>query len=256
MPLQWLIPDWPVKQNVQARVSTRLGGCSDGAFSTFNLAEHVGDCPEHVSHNRLLFAQSLGLQNLVWGRQVHGVEAVCLPLADNSGKQPAADAFYTHKKNQPCLVMTADCLPVFFSSLKGDEVAVAHAGWRGLAAGVLANTIAQFDAQAKDIVCYLGPAIGPGRFQVGFDVYQAFSHIRGFEQAFNACSAPGFYLADLYYLARLQLCDSGIAPDSVYGGEFCTFEQKDKFFSYRRDATQEKGKLSDTGRMASVIWLA
>lgn len=251
----YLQPDWPAPANVHARVSLRSGGVSEDNFSSFNLATHVGDKLELVEQNRARFSQQLGLvdANLVWGQQVHGKQVLSLPL--QSGQAAIADGFYTRQPGQACLVMTADCLPVFFASCDGQEVAVAHAGWRGLAAGVLNNTLAKFSQPSSQVICYLGPAIGPLAFQVGADVYRAFNHLDGFENAFKACQKDGFYWADIYALARLQLIAAGVASTAIYGGDDCTVTQNERFFSYRRDAKKTAQGVLDTGRMASVIWL-
>lgn len=178
----------------------------------------------------------------VWLDQVHGTRV--LTLEGRSVSNTQADAVYSRVVGQVCAVMTADCLPVLFCSLAGDEVAAAHAGWRGLCSGVLEHTVAQFNAAPSSLMAWLGPAIGPQQFEVGEDVKQAFISI-------DAKSALAFtpfgskYLADIYLLARLRLQAAGI--QAIYGGNRCTVTEKQQFFSYRRDGI--------TGRMASLIWL-
>lgn len=261
--------DWPAPNNIKAFVTTREGGVSIPPFDGFNLAMHVEDNPEHVEHNRQILNDLLAshasksLAPLVWGTQVHGVDVVELPLAAPSNLSIEADSFYTQKANQPCLVMTADCLPVVFCSKTGDEVAVAHAGWRGLANGVLEQTLKQFKSPASEIMAWLGPAIGADQFEVGPEVRSAFlsfTHdldvLGKIESAFTATPnahsnsiGPGShkhkYLADIFALARIRLNAFGIS--AIYGGGDCTVSQPDKYYSYRRD-----GK---TGRMATLVWL-
>lgn len=265
----FIFADWPAPSGVKAVVTTRLGGVSQPPFDGFNLAQHVEDDFLAVEQNRshlvdLLQAQSQSkLASLVWGSQVHGVDVVGLPLGDNSLESPIeADAFYTQTPLQPCLVMTADCLPVVFCSKQGDEVAVAHAGWRGLANGVLEQTLKQFKAPSSQIMAWLGPAIGKDQFEVGAEVRENFlaysldrNTLTKVENAFiessniNNISPDGThqkqkYMADIFALARIRLEACGV--NAIYGGGECTVAQADRFYSYRRD-----GK---TGRMATLIW--
>lgn len=236
-------PQWPVPDRVQACVSTRQGGRSRGVFQGLNLGDHVGDDPLAVAYNRAHLCEQLGLERPAqWLRQVHGVDVV---QAADDGLVRQADACWSDQPGLACVVMTADCLPVFFSD--GEKVAVAHAGWRGLVAGILENTLAVFD-QPERVHCWLGPAIGPKAFEVGAEVRAAFCAAQpGAERAFQArAEAPGKYLADIYVLARMRLEAAGVA--SVSGGEFCTLSDAENFYSYRRDG--------ETGRMASLIWLA
>jgi hypothetical protein len=254
---------WPVASSVKAFVSTRKGGVSQPPFDGFNLATHVGDDIKAVMTNRQYLASALqtaadgDLAALVWGEQVHGLDVCSLPLVSSQSSagdddvSPQADAFYTDVPCQPCLVMTADCLPVFFCNKDGNEVAVAHAGWKGLAAGVLEATVAKFTAPPEQITAWLGPAIGPGKFEVGAEVRAAFcdhpsastAQREALAAAFSP-SAAGKYQADIYALARIRLQGAGL--QAIYGGGFCTVSEKDRFFSYRRDG--------ETGRMASIIW--
>jgi len=244
----WLCPDWDAPDNVVALTTTRRGGSSSGGYADFNLADHVGDFPASVQHNRARVRELLGGRlEFQWLEQVHGTQVV---QAQRGGGIQRADAVFTTKPDLVCCVLTADCLPVFLAARKGDAVAVAHAGWRGLAAGVLENTVASFPAPDDEIIAWLGPAIGPCHFQVGTEVREAFLDSVGarlkteFESCFVADSEPSRYRADLYRLAALKLASSGI---KVSGGGFCTYCESDRFYSYRRQ--------QDTGRMASLIYL-
>ncbi|PQQ42519.1 peptidoglycan editing factor PgeF [Photorhabdus luminescens] len=238
-----IFPNWPQPTTVKACSSTRLGGMSLSPYDSLNLGTHVGDKPDVVEQNRHILAEMAELpQPPVWLEQVHGTRVVRLnsqPLEDKR-----ADAVYTNIPGQVCAVMTADCLPVLFCSSAGDEVAAAHAGWRGLCAGVLENTIAQFNAKPHQIQAWLGPAIGAKKFEVGNEVLQAFtSQHADLSQAFIPFGEK--YLADIYLLAKLKLQSVGV--NAIFGGSECTVTNKEKFFSYRRDGI--------TGRMATLIWL-
>ncbi|GAB3478564.1 peptidoglycan editing factor PgeF [Marinomonas epiphytica] len=238
---RFLAPDWPAPSHIKAYVSTRLDGVSEGEFDSLNLGGHVGDDPVHVAQNRRLFAQSIAMpDSLVWLNQVHGTVVKNLPSSCND---VTSDAAYTASKQQVCAVLTADCLPVFFCNLEGTQVAVAHAGWRGLCEGVLERTLEEFTGQ--EVMAWLGPAIGPDAFEVGPEVREAFVEKdpdagQAFTQKNN-----GKWLGNLYLLAKQRLTKAGVAK--VYGGKFCTYQDEERFYSYRRD-----GK---TGRMASVIWI-
>ncbi|MCA6222901.1 purine nucleoside phosphorylase YfiH [Photorhabdus antumapuensis] len=238
-----IFPNWPQPTTVKACSSTRLGGISLSPYDSLNLGKHVGDKPDIVEQNRHILAKMAELpQQPVWLEQVHGTRVVRLndqPLEDNR-----ADAVYTNIPGQVCAVMTADCLPVLFCSSAGDEVAAAHAGWRGLCAGVLENTITQFKAKPNQIQAWLGPAIGAKKFEVGNEVLEAFTiQHADLSQAFTPFGEK--YLADIYLLAKLKLQSVGVK--AIFGGSECTVSNKEKFFSYRRDGI--------TGRMATLIWL-
>ncbi|GGO88227.1 laccase domain protein [Marinobacterium nitratireducens] len=240
--MELIVPDWPLSSRVGACVSTRDGGVSEGVFSGLNLGDHVGDDPLKVAENRRRLIAELGLEYPAqWLRQVHGTGVV---ESRDDGEVREADGCWSDRPRQACIVMTADCLPVFFSD--GDRVAVAHAGWRGLVVGVLERTLAVFAEPAR-VHCWLGPAIGPSAFEVGDEVRAAFCAAQpGAAGAFVArADHPGKWFADLYRLARQRLELAGVA--SVGGGNFCTFSDPQRFYSYRRDG--------ETGRMASVIWL-
>lgn len=243
----WLRPDWPAPAAVEAVVTTRAGGVSQPPWDRFNPALHVGDDPQAVAANRERLQQRMGYQQSVqWLEQVHGTHCHVVSAVGGAVK---ADAAYTRQPELPIAVMTADCLSVFFCDHKGREIAVAHAGWRGLCAGVLEATVACFEAPAAHLLAWLGPAIGPGAFQVGAEVRDAFVSAMP-EQAVATGRAfrddgKGRFLADIGQLARLRLAACGVS--AVYGGSLCTVSDSERFFSYRRDGV--------TGRMASVIVL-
>lgn len=242
-----LIPDWPAPVNVRAVSSKRSGGYSAGAYQSFNLGDHVGDIPTDVERNRQLFSALAAMPKApLWLQQVHGTAVARPDLVKLQNGQPViADAAYSHHAQDICLVMTADCLPLLVCDKAGREVAAIHAGWRGLAAGVIEQTLRHFQAAPSDIMVWLGPAIGPQAFEVGAEVRAAFiAQAQSAEQAFSAL-ANDKYLADIYLLARQRLAAIGVT--AVYGGEHCTYLQSEDFFSYRRDG--------QTGRMASAIWL-
>lgn len=238
-----ILPDWPMPATVKACSTTRHGGISKFPYDSLNLGTHVGDIATSVIANRQSLVEQAGLPQMpVWLEQVHGTRVLHLDGKAISDVQ--ADAVYSRVAGQVCAVMTADCLPVLFCSSAGDEVAAAHAGWRGLCAGVLEQTLAQFNAGSSSIIAWLGPAIGPQQFEVGEEVKQAFIQIDAqFAAAFTPSGSK--YLADIYLLARLRLQAAGI--HAIYGGDRCTVTEKQHFFSYRRDGI--------TGRMASLIWL-
>jgi len=239
---------WPAPPQVLALCTTRVGGVSSPPYNSFNLATHVHDKAQDVAVNREQLAQTLALDVPVpWLNQVHGTSVV----RSGAGAEGAdADAVWTDSPGQPCAVLTADCLPVLFCSHEGDRVGAAHAGWRGLAGGVLEATIEAMDVPGEQLMAWLGPAIGPSAFEVGPEVREAFvTNLEGAaRRAVEACFVasvprPGHYHADLYALARLRLARCGVRH--VYGGGECTYTDADSFFSYRRER--------DTGRMASLI---
>jgi len=248
-----LEPFWPAPKRVRALVTTRRGGVSTGPWGSLNLATHVGDDPVAVAHNRALLRRELGLPaEPVWLEQVHGTQVVALGAGSPQDlAPPVADAAWTSVAGRVCAVLTADCLPVLLCTADGGAVAAAHAGWRGLAAGVLRTTVAALAVAPSQVLAYLGPAIGPAAFEVGAEVLDIFvanaidsGHARAVPSCFVA-SAPGKYRADIYALARAELAALGVT--AVYGGDHCTVAEADTFFSYRRDGI--------TGRMASLVWL-
>lgn len=242
--MTFIYPTWNAPNGVHALSTTRVGGVSLPPFDSLNLGTHVNDDPVAVQTNRLILQQQANLpQAPLYLNQVHSTKVVQLPCDEMNID---GDAVYTNQPNQVCLVMTADCLPVLFCSRDGQEVAATHAGWRGLCEGILENTVSQFHASPMDILVWLAPAISQKAFQVGEEVRQCFC-----EQDPNANVAfmpdtqqQSKYFADLYQLARLRLAKLGI--QAISGGEYCTYQQNELFFSYRREQR--------TGRMATLIW--
>ena len=246
--LQLLQPDWPAPVNVHAWSTSRVQGVSEAPYQGLNLALHVGDRSEAVQLNRQRLAQVLALpQTPLWLDQVHQQQVVNAAELVNCGepeRQLEADAAYSPQAGVVCAVMTADCLPLLICNRRGDRVAAVHAGWRGLAAGVIESTLVALQQPADELLVWLGPAIGPSAFEVGEEVRQAFiaedaETVSAFQQ-----NRPGHYLADIYALARRRLQAFGV--QAIYGGGFCTFTDANHFYSYRRDGT--------TGRQASLIW--
>lgn len=240
--------DWPAPANVHTLLSTRHGGVSCSPFASLNVGTHVGDDAQAVLHNRALVQQRIE-QPLAYLQQVHSTQVVAARLAlaaMETGNPLSADASFSHEGDAvACAIMTADCLPVLLCDRAGTVVAAAHAGWRGLAGGVLQNTVAAMQVNPLEIIAYLGPAIGPDAFEVGVEVWEAFCLHHPKAQVAFIDIGHDHYLADIYALARLALADAGV--HQVYGGTECTVLQRDRYFSYRRD-----GK---TGRMLSAIWL-
>ena len=243
--LPLLRPDWPAPARVRACVTTRVRGVSEGPYASFNLGVHVGDDAAHVAANRARLREALGLAaEPVWLRQVHGVQVALLPAASDTLE---VDASVARQPGIACAILTADCLPVLFCDDAGSVVGAAHAGWRGLLAGVLENTVQAMKVSPSRVMAWLGPAIGPQAFEVGAEVRSAFiERDPAAAAAFASSTAPGKYLADLYVLARLRLRAGGVSR--IYGGGFCTYGDRERFYSFRRDGV--------CGRMASLVWLA
>ncbi|MDX2416006.1 MAG: peptidoglycan editing factor PgeF [Xanthomonadales bacterium] len=239
--IELIKPDWPAPANVHAFTTTRNGGFSQGPWDSFNLGASCGDDSQHVEKNRRLLSGLLPSEPR-WLRQVHGTAVVGWDRANILGIE--ADAIVSNQAGQVCAVLTADCLPVLFCNKAGTHIAAAHAGWRGLAAGVLEATVLAMECKPADLMAWMGPAIGPRAFEVGKDVYDAFTSL-SIENSIVFKPHRDRWLADIYQLARMALTSIGITQ--ISGGQHCTFEEKSRFFSYRRDA--------ETGRMASVIWL-
>ena len=243
----WLVAEWPVSDRVRAFVTTRSGGVSTGRYASLNLgfgaAGGAGDDPAAVAENRRRVVHTLPAAP-TWLQQVHGtgVVAVDAPLRE----APTADAAITRAPDTPLVVLAADCLPVLLAARDGSVVGAAHAGWRGLAAGVVERAVAAMGCPAREIVAWLGPCIGPDAFEVGADVRDAFVSADG---GADACFRPlreGKWLADLPALARRRLAATGV--EAAFGGTWCTVRTPRRFYSYRRDGV--------TGRMAAVVWLA
>jgi YfiH family protein len=239
----FLQPEWAAPAGVRAAMTTRRGGVSQAPYASFNLAQHVGDDPAAVAENRRRLRAALALPaEPAWLEQVHGARVAILP----SQAEDPADGAVTFGHGAVCAVLVADCLPVFLASRGGDRVGLAHAGWRGLAAGVVEATIAALDCDPATLVAWLGPCIGPDAFEVGGEVRDAF--LAGDPAAASAFRAGrgDRWLADLPALARRRLAKAGVAD--VSGGGLCTHSDRARFYSYRRDGA--------TGRMAALAWLA
>ena len=246
-------PQWPTPNSVRTAVSTRLGGVSQSPYDSLNLGDHVGDRAEAVLVNRAIFTKEMPGEP-IWLKQTHQTTVSTPKSRDlNRGLAIEADASVTNAPEEVLVIMTADCLPVLFTNSKGTTVGAAHAGWRGLCAGILENTIAELlkisdGSTAADFMAWLGPAIGPESFEVGEDVMKSFQD-SGFVVPKNAFTEiphkPGKFLADIYLLARARLEACGVKM--IFGGEYCTVRDQQQFFSYRRDG--------ETGRFASAIWI-
>lgn len=239
----FLAADWPAPAAIRAGTTLRTGGVSQAPFASLNLGGRAGDAPRAVAANRARLAQALALPNEpAWLQQVHAANVV------NAAESApvAADASVADSARAVCVVLTADCLPVLLCNHSGSRWGAAHAGWRGLAAGVLEATVERL-GKPSELLAWLGPAIGPGAFEVGRDVRDAFCARRPEDDvAFSLRGRSGKYLADIYQLARARLERAGVP--AVYGGGLCTYGSPERFYSYRRDG--------ETGRMASLVWRA
>lgn len=248
----WYTPKWSTPTGVHALITTR-GDVTEAPMSGFNIAMHVGDDPACVAANRQQLLDNMpGAERIAWLEQVHGTEVVDIATYDWHAAPPAADASFTRVPGQGCAVMTADCLPVLFCDKQGSQVAAAHAGWRGLQAGVLENTVAAFDAPSGDIQAFLGPAISQLYFEVGGEVREAFLDVAANElhHAIDAAFLPseeteGKYFGNLFALARVRLKACGV--EDIQGGGLCTYFHAPKFYSHRRDPR--------SGRFASLIYI-
>jgi hypothetical protein len=242
--VEWLEPAWPAPPPVRVLSTLRTGGTSEGPYASLNLAAHVGDHSERVAANRRLLREAATLPGEpLWLEQVHGTEVV-----EHGGRTevPRADAAIATRSGRVCAVMTADCLPVVLADRAGTRIGIAHAGWRGLAGGVVEATIAALGCEPSELLAWLGPAIGQEAFEVGPEVRAAFLRRSPVLGGCFAGNVRGRFQADLGGLARLMLADAGVT--SVHGGGACTATDARRFFSYRRDGT--------TGRMATLAWLA
>ena len=241
--LEFIEPDWPAPARVRAAMTTRAGGVSRGPYASFNLASHVGDEESAVTENRRRLRNALQLPSEPsWLEQVHATSIATLPVPVPT----TADAAVAFVPGQVCAVLVADCLPVIFASVAGDRVAIAHAGWRGLAAGVLEGTVGALACDPADLVAWLGPAIGPSAFEVGAEVREAFVTQDAASSADFRAGSSGRFFADLPALARRRLHAAGVR--ALFGGALCTHADASRFYSYRRDGA--------TGRMAALAWLA
>ena len=240
-PEDWIVPDWPAPARVRALITTRNGGSSIGPYASMNVGLRVDDDPASVEANRRLLKQFLPAEPK-WLNQVHGTSVVD---AETITHPVEADASVSTSGGCVSVVMVADCLPILFADRTGSVVGAAHAGWRGLADGVIENTVRALDTSPQDLLAYLGPAIGPSAFEVGNEVRDAFVAIDQAAQVAFRPHKPGKWLADLFVLARQRLARLGL--QDVYGGGHCTYSDPARFFSHRRD------KVS--GRMAALIWI-
>lgn len=239
--LDWIVPEWAVPPSVRALATTRHGGASAAPYDSLNLGLRSGDDPAAVRANRRRLSAVAGCSPLFL-RQLHGITVVEVDRVDG---EPEADAAVARTPRRAAAVLVADCLPVLLADRDGTVVGAAHAGWRGLAAGVVEATVAGMRVAPDRLVAWLGPAIGPGAFEVGEDVRAAFCAADAGASACFAPGQPGKWFADLYALARQRLAAVGV--QEVCGGGACTVAERDRFFSYRRDRV--------TGRMAALVWL-
>lgn len=243
MSVSWLEADWPAPSGVRVLSTFRTGGVSVGPYDSLNLGDHVGDMPAAVAANRRILQEKTGLPaEPRWLAQVHGIRVEDLDTP--GGASGPADAAITRRANRVCAILTADCLPLVFTTLSGDRVAAAHAGWRGLAAGVIEATVGALNDSPQNLLVWLGPAIGAKHFEVGTEVRDALlERDPGADGAFEA-NDRGRYLANLAMLARRRLEGAGISR--IYGGDQCTYAQSERYFSHRRDGR--------SGRQATLIW--
>jgi polyphenol oxidase len=254
--IQIIEPDWPAPPGVRAAFTLRTGGVSAAPFDSLNLGAAIGDSPEAVAENRRRVSELLGLPaEPVWLEQVHGTAVVqaeavrasaavaATPKADAS-LTPKVDASVAHAAGHVCAIRVADCMPVLFAALDGSAVGAAHAGWRGLAGGVLERTVERLGVPPSQLVAWMGPTIGPRNFEVGEDVRVAFVEPDPSAASAFVRNDRGRWQCDLYALARQRLNRVGVTR--IYGGGWCTFAESDRFFSYRRDG--------QCGRMAALIW--
>jgi polyphenol oxidase len=244
--MEWITPDWPAPRNVRAAATLRSGGVSQGAYASLNLGAHVGDDPDAVRGNRERLRRALDLpREPLWLNQVHGpVVFDARASAGIASQPPTADASVSFAAGQVCAILTADCLPVLLCDRAGTRIAAAHGGWRGLAGGVIAATVTALESPPADLMAWLGPAIEAEAFEVGPEVREQFLRIHPDNAAAFSENARGRWQADIYELARRELRRLGV--DSIHGGGFRCFADRERFFSYRRDG--------QTGRMGTMIW--
>ncbi len=241
LPIDWIAPTWGAASGVRSFITTRAGGVSGGPYASMNLGYQVNDEASAVDRNRVALRAHVPAAPR-WLKQVHGPKAI---EASQWHPEIEADACYTREPGVVCAVMIADCMPVMLCDAEGSCVAVAHAGWRGLSSGVLENTLAAMRVTPSCVRAYLGPAIGPSAFEVGDDVYEAFTRNHSHAAAAFRAQAAGKWLCDLFMLARQRLAGSGVTQ--VFGGTDCTYSDPARFFSHRRDRV--------SGRMAALIWI-
>lgn len=240
----WFVPEWKVHPRVRSAITFRGNGFSSPPYDSFNLAKHVEDDSDRVDKNRALLRDSLLLPNEPkWLCQTHSTRVV--EAANIKPDSVDADASVTSESGVICAVLTADCLPILLANEEGSRVSAVHAGWRGLLDGVVQASVACFAQNAAPVSAFLGPAIGPQAFEIGADVHDEYCDNYPSAHKTMRVSGENKWLFDIYQMARFILNDCGV--DDVSGGNFCTYTDRDRFFSYRRDQL--------TGRMASLIWL-
>jgi YfiH family protein len=246
MSAAWIDADWPAPPGVRAITTLRHGlGASAPPFDRFNLGARCGDDPAAVAENRRQLGAALGLPSAPrWLRQVHGTRVAREPGSD----EPEADAAVTGVPGTVLAILTADCLPVVFAARDGSEIGAAHAGWRGLADGVLEATVAAMHTAPDDMSVWLGPAAGPQAYEIGADVFEAFLSRDAAAAAAFAPTRPGHWRVDLYALARMRLLATGMPADAIHGGGLCTISDATRFFSHRRDGR--------SGRIATLAWIS
>lgn len=242
---EWIVPDWPIPDHVKALTTLRSGGISSGVYASLNLAAHVGDNEPAVAENRARLIDAACLPAMpVWLKQIHGANVV---EATSNAPGMTADASFTGRDAVVCAVLTADCLPVLLYDRCRNRIAAIHAGWRGLAAGVIEAAINTMASRGEDLLAWLGPAIGSQAFEVGGNVREIFTaHDAASEADFRPSYNAGRWFADIYGLARRRLRATGVPQ--ICGGGLCTFTDAERFYSYRRDGA--------TGRMATLIWMS
>ncbi|WP_158967931.1 peptidoglycan editing factor PgeF [Paraglaciecola sp. L3A3] len=250
-PSSFIVPNWSAAKNITAFTTTRLGGLSHEPYASLNLGQHVGDDPLLVANNRQRLPN---WQNFFWLKQTHSTICLAVDEIDNNlSGTLEGDACFSTKAKQVCAVMTADCLPILLCDKAGTTVAAVHAGWRGLADGVIENTILKMKLPTGNLMAWMGPAISQTFFEVGEDVKQIFSQ---YPQAFktNQLSSEKKYYADLYFIAKQKLLALGV--QDISGGNYCTYEQETHFFSHRRACHQQDpiNTPATTGRMVSAIY--
>lgn len=243
----YIKPQWPAPSHIVAYTTTRQGGYSQTPFDQFNLGDHVGDDATIVQQNRQKLIHDLNLPSTpLWLQQTHSPKSIAID--ENPAPTYCADAAYTRQPNQICVVLTADCLPILMTNRQGTLVAALHAGWRGLVSGVIDSTFHAMATSPDELLVWLGPAIGPNFFEVGPEVRQAYlDRHPAYESGFTPHHGDR-WLANIYQLAKINLTHLGLNTSQIYGGTYCTYQQKDLFYSYRRDQAQ-------TGRMATLIYI-
>lgn len=242
--MNFINANWPAPKNVFAGITTRHGGVSKPPYDTFNLAHYVGDELPAVEENRKILMTTLKLPSEpIWLEQKH--TNIVITVDQHSEQNQPVDGSYTNQPNTVCVVLTADCLPVLICNRDGTEVAALHAGWRGVLSNIIAAGIKKFASPKKDLLVWLGPAIGKNVFEVGGEVREQFIHkYRNAADAFKPSKQKDKWLMDIYLLAKHQLLELGVT--NIYGGDHCTYCEPQTFFSFRREA--------QTGRMASLIY--